>query len=312
MARREWGLLLALWVLWGGSFFFVEVALRDLAPFTVVLGRVGFAALALLALVAASGRRMPTSLAVWLGFFVMGALNNLVPFSLITWGQVAIDSGLASILNATTPVFTVVLAHFLTRDERLTRAKLAGTVLGLGGVAVLVGPSALRGLGAHGLGELAVLGAAVSYACAGIYGRRFRGLPPAVAAAGMLCGAAVLALPVALVLEQPWTLAPGAATWGAVLGLALLSTALAYLIYFRVLAAAGATNLLLVTFLIPVSALGLGIFALGERPGWSAFAGMALIFAGLAAIDGRPVRALRSRPSRAAPRSRPAPGRAAP
>ncbi len=287
MGSREWLLLVALSVLWGGSFFFSEVALDELRPFTVVLGRVGIAAVALVAFVYLTGRRMPGSPALWGAFLVMGALNNLIPFSLIVWGQVTIDSGLAAILNATTPLFTVLLAHVLTRDERMTSNRLIGVLLGLGGLIVLVGPDVLGGLGTQGLAQLAVLGAAASYACAGIYGRRFKELPPAIAAAGMLCGTTVMILPLALILDQPWSLRPSVVTWGAVLGLSLFSTALAYLIYFRILAAAGATNLLLVTFLIPVSALFLGVAVLGERPEWSAFAGLALIFAGLAAVDGR-------------------------
>lgn len=286
MGPAAWALLVALSVVWGGSFFFVEVALRELGPFTIVLGRIGFAALALLLLVAFTGQAMPRDGATWGAFFVMGGLNNLIPFSLITWGQVSIESGLASILNATTPLFAVVLAHFLTADERMTPNRLAGVLIGLAGVAVLIGPEALDGLGATGLGQIAILGAALSYAFAGIYGRRLRHLPVA-AAAGMLTASTFQVLPLALVLETPFAVLPGLATWGAILGIALLSTALAYLLYFRILALAGATNLLLVTFLIPVSALFLGIAFLDERPGWTAFAGMALIFAGLAAVDGR-------------------------
>ncbi|MHA1153108.1 MAG: DMT family transporter [Alphaproteobacteria bacterium] len=302
MTGRDWLLLVMLSVLWGGSFFFSEVALAELGPLTVVLGRVGFAALALIGCVYAAGHRLPSTLGLWGAFLVMGALNNLIPFSLIVWGQVTIDSGLAAILNATTPLFVVVLAHVLTRDERLTRGRAAGVLLGLAGVAVLVGPEVLGQFGAQGLAQLAVLGAAFSYACAGIYGRRFKGLPPVVAAAGMVTCSALLTLPLALVVERPWMASPGALTWAAVLGLALLSTALAYVIYFRILASAGATNLLLVTFLIPVSALFLGMVVLGERLEPSAFAGLALIFAGLAAVDGR---LFRSRPRRARPRPRP-------
>ncbi len=294
MSGRDWSLLVALSVLWGGSFFFSEVALAELGPLTVVLGRVGFAALALIGLSYLSGHRLPSAWGLWGAFLVMGALNNLIPFSLIVWGQVTIDSGLAAILNATTPLFAVVLAHVLTRDERMTRGRAAGVLLGLAGVAVLVGPEALGQFGAQGLAQLAVLGAAFSYACAGIYGRRFKDLPPLVAATGMVTCSAVLTLPLALVVERPWQMDPGALTWAALLGLALLSTALAYVIYFRILAAAGATNLLLVTFLIPVSALALGVTILGERPDAAAFAGLALIFAGLAAVDGRVFRLFRS------------------
>jgi len=300
MSSRDWLLLLVLSVLWGGSFFFVEVALEELGPLTVVTGRVALAAAALIALVYLGGGRMPGAPRVWGAFLVMGALNNLIPFSLIAWGQVHIDSGLASILNATTPLFTVVLAHVLSAEERLTPGRVAGVLLGLCGVAVLIGPEALAGLGLAGLGQAAVLAAALSYAFAGIFGRRFKGLPPAVAAAGMLSATTVMILPLALVTERPWSLSPSGETWGAMLGLALLSTAVAYQIYFRILASAGATNLLLVTFLIPVSALLLGVLVLGERPQWTAFAGMALIFGGLAAVDGRVFARLRRQRAQAA------------
>ena len=296
MGPVEWGLLILLSILWGGSFFFAEVALAELPPFTVVLGRVGIAALALLALVYATGRRMPAGWAPWGAFFAMGFLNNLIPFSLIVWGQTQIASGLASILNATTPLFTVVLAHLLTGDERMTRNRVAGVVFGLVGVTVMIGPEALAGLGLHVVAQLAVLAAALAYAVAGIYGRRFRDTPPLVTAAGQVTASTVLMLPLALVAERPWTLAaPGLTTWGAVIGIAVLSTAAAYVIYFRILRAAGATNLLLVTFMIPVSAILLGVTILGEHLTPGQIAGMALIGLGLAAIDGRPIAFLRSR-----------------
>ncbi len=289
MGRLEWGLLLALSVLWGGSFFFVGVAVAALPPFTIVLARVAMAALALLAFARATGLAMPVSPRAWGAFAAMGALNNVIPFSLIVWGQTQIASGLAAILNATTPLFTVVLAHLLTRDERLTPGRLAGVLVGFAGVAVMIGLPALTGLGGDPLPQVAVVGAALSYALAGIFGRRFRHLAPAVTAAGQASASAVMMLPVALLAEHPWTLpAPGAAVLAALVGLALLSTALAYLLYFRILAAAGATNLLLVTFLIPVSALLLGTLVLGERLELRQVAGVALIGLGLAAIDGRP------------------------
>jgi drug/metabolite transporter (DMT)-like permease len=288
MGAIEWLLLIALSVLWGGAFLFSEVALAEVRPFTLVLGRVGFAAIVLLALVFASGRRMPDSLATWRPFLVMGALNNLVPFSLIVWGQTEITGGLASILNATTPLFTVLLAHFLTRDERITPSRLAGLALGIAGVAVMIGPAALHGLGLHLLAQIAVLGAALAYALAGIYGRRFRDQPPLVTAAAQVSASTLMMLPIALFVDRPWTGAlPGAATWPAILGVAMLGTALAYILYFRILATAGATNLLLVTFLIPVSAVLLGTTLLGERLAPEHLFGMTLIGLGLAAIDGR-------------------------
>ncbi len=293
MGATEWALLITLSVLWGGSFFFVEVLLDALDPASVVFWRVGPAAVALVVLVYATGHRLPGDWTTWRAFAVMGVLNNVAPFTLIAWGQTEIESGLAAILNATTPLFTVALAHLVTADERLTASRGVGVLAGLAGVAALVGPGALAGIGAGVLGQAAILGAALSYACAGLYGRRLTGLPAPVAAAGMVSASAAMALPIALATGAPFAFEPGLATIGAIAGLSLLSTALAYLIYFRVLAAAGATNLLLVTFLIPPSALALGIAVLGERPTLGAFAGMALIFVGLAAVDGRLFRAPR-------------------
>jgi drug/metabolite transporter (DMT)-like permease len=287
MGFREWCLILILSVIWGGSFFFVGVAVKDMTPLTIVLCRVGFASAILLAVVWLTGRKLSTSPGMWGAFFILGALNNLIPFSLIAWGQTHIPSSLASILNATTPIFSVVLAHLLTREERLTANRLAGVLVGWVGVAVLIGIESLGGFGVEVLGQLAVVAASVAYACAAIYGRRFKAMDPVVVATGMLCGSTVMMLPVALIVEQPWHLAPAAASWLALLGLSAVSTSLAYIIYFRVLAVAGATNILLVTFLIPASAIFLGVVVLGERPGWNAFGGMALIFMGLIAIDGR-------------------------
>jgi len=290
MTAFEWLLLVGLSVLWGGSFFFNRVALDALPPLTLVLLRVGLAAAILMALTRALGIRLPADGHLWRAFFVMGLLNNALPFGLIVWGQTQIASGLASILNATTPLFGVVVAHCLTADEKMTGPRLAGVVVGLGGVAVLIGPQALAGLGSGVAPQLACLAAALSYAFAGVFGRRFRrlGVAPLATAAGQVTASAVMLLPFALLIDRPWTLpAPSLAAAGAVAGLVVLSTALAYVIYFRLLSTAGATNLLLVTFLIPVSAILLGSLVLGERLGAGQFAGLALIGAGLAFIDGR-------------------------
>jgi drug/metabolite transporter (DMT)-like permease len=288
MSTVEWGLLLTLSLLWGGTFFFQKVALAELPPFTVLLGRVWLAAAALWIGARAAGYRLPASGRAWGAFAVMAVLNNVVPFSLILWGQTRIASGLAAILNACVPLFTAVLAHYLTADERLTPRRLAGVLIGMAGVALMVGPDALGGLGVDVLAQLAILVAGVSYAFAGIFGRRFSGTPPLVTATGQVTAAALLILPVAAAVDRPWTLsAPGVATWLALLGLAIVSTALGYVVYFRILATAGATNLLLVTLLMPAIALVLGTAALGERLAPRHFAGVALIAAGLAVIDGR-------------------------
>ncbi|WP_020696065.1 DMT family transporter [Reyranella massiliensis] len=290
MTARVWIWLLSLSVLWGGSFFFAKVALGELAPLSVVFARVALAAIALNFVLALTVGSLFLRNVPWRSFFAMGLLNNLVPFALIFWGQTQIASGLASILNATTPLFTMVVAHFLTRDERIDAIKLGALTIGIGGVAVLVGPDALAG--SHGvLGQLACLGGALSYAFAGVYGRRFKamGVAPLDAAAGQVTASTMLILPIMQIVDQPWTLPafPSASVWASLVGLALLSTALAYVLYFRILAAAGATNLLLVTFLIPATAILLGASVLGEHLLPRHFVGMALIGLSLAAIDGR-------------------------
>ncbi|HEV8389596.1 MAG TPA: DMT family transporter [Dongiaceae bacterium] len=290
MSLLDWCLLLTLSILWGGSFFFNGVAVKALPPFTIVLLRVAVAAAALHVVLRATRTAMPWDGRIWRAFFGMGLLNNAIPFSLIVWGQTHIASGLASILNATTPLFTVLVAHALTADERLSKGRILGVLLGLCGVVALIGPQALVGLGHDVLAQLAVLGAALSYGFAAIFGRRFKrmGVPPLATAAGQVTASSALLLPIALIVDRPWTLPwPELPVWAAILGLALLATAVAYILFFRILASAGAVNLMLVTFLIPVSAILLGSGFLGESLAPMDFVGMALIGLGLAAIDGR-------------------------
>jgi len=290
MEPFEWLLLLVLSVLWGGSFFFIGVAVKVLPPLTIVALRVGLAAVTLNLIVRATGLRMPKKWLYWKAFLSMGLLNNLIPFCLIVWGQMHIASGLASIFNATTPLFTVIVAHIFTKDEKMSGGRGVGILVGFVGVAVIIGLDSLGGLGANVLAQFAILGAALSYSFAGVYGRRFKdmGVAPLVTATGQVTASTLLLVPLTLVVDQPWTLAmPGLGVWAALAGLALVSTALAYIIYFRLLATAGATNLLLVTFLIPVSAILLGVVFLGESLAGKDFIGMGLICLGLAAIDGR-------------------------
>jgi drug/metabolite transporter (DMT)-like permease len=296
MGAGDWGLIVILSILWGGSFFFIAVAVKEMPPLTIVLCRVALASVILLAVVHIKGHRMPSSLGRWGAFLIMGALNNIIPFGLIVWGQTHIDSGIASILNATTPIFTVLLAHFLTTDERLTVNRIAGIIIGWLGVTALIGIESLKGFGIEVVGQAAILGASLSYAIAAIYGRRFKGMNPLVVATGMLCGSTIMMIPLTLLFEQPWSLSPGYMTLSALFGLSALSTSLAYIIYFRVLATSGPTNLLLVTFLIPISAILLGSLVLGERLGWNAFIGMGMISVGLIVIDGRLLRRFRRGP----------------
>lgn len=290
MTFRDWGLLFLLSLLWGGAFFFAAVAVRDLPPLVVVLSRTGIAAVALAAVLRMGGEAWPFRGPAIPVFLVMGLLNNLIPFSLLFWAQTQIPSGLASILNATTPIFAIIAAHFLLADERMAANRAVGIGFGFLGVVVLMGGGLLEGPGIALGGMLACLGAALSYGLAGTYGRRFRsmGLSPTQVATGQLVATTLMMVPVVSLLAPPWRLALlGLSTLAAIMALALVSTALAYVVFFRLLASAGAVNTALVTLLIPVSAILLGALFLGETLQWPHYAGMALIGAGLLAIDGR-------------------------
>ena len=298
MSRHEWLLLIILSIVWGGSFFFVGVAVEALPPLTIVALRVSLATVALLAVVQFSGMRMPSNPSIWVAFIFMGMLNNVIPFTLIVWGQTHIASGLASILNATTPLFTIVAAHLLTKDEKMTSNKVAGVIIGFAGVVIMIGHEALGGLGDSVFAQLAVLAAAISYSLAGIFGRRFAqsGIKPVVTATGQVTASSLILIPLAVFYDKPFTLPmPGFEIWSAILGLALISTAFAYVLYFRILSTAGATNLLLVTLLIPVSAILLGTAVLGEQLELKHMLGMGLISIGLLSIDGRAIQILISR-----------------
>jgi drug/metabolite transporter (DMT)-like permease len=290
MSLLEWAMLIALSVLWGGSFFFIGIAVKELPTVTIVVARVVMAAQILLLILRASGAAFPRDGKVWLAFFGMGFLNNVVPYTLIVWGQGHIASGVASILNATTPLFTVIVAHLLTSDEKMTGNRLAGVVVGLAGVAIMIGADVLHSLGVGVIAQLACLAAALSYGFAGVFGRRFRamGVSPLATAMGQVTASSVMLFPVMLLVDRPWLLpVPSLQAIAAMVGLAALSTALAYVLFFRILASAGATNIALVTFLIPVSAILLGILFLGETLQLRHIIGMLMIGAGLAAIDGR-------------------------
>ena len=290
MTGRDWVLLVLLSILWGGSFFFAKVIVQEMPPFTLVFVRFACAAGALWVYLAVSGTRLPRSVSIWVAFAVMGTLNNLIPVALIAWAQITIASGLASVLIATTPVFSILVAHCITADEKISANKLVGIALGIAGVAALVGLNTLEGSPGSILAMLGCLAAALSYGCANVFGRRFKrlGITPTAGAFGQLAATAVMVLPFALVFDHPWLLPPPtAAVLASMLGLVVLSTALAYAIFFRLLASAGTINVSLVTLLIPVSAILLGTFFLGENLSAFQFAGMALIGLGLVAIDGR-------------------------
>jgi len=294
LSTRAWAELVLLALIWGASFLCVAIALQEIGPLTVVAHRVFWAMLALWAVVAIMRLPIPRSPAVWLAFAVMGVLNNVVPFGLMAWGQLYIESGLTSIFNAATAIFGVVVATFFFADERLTPRKTIGVALGFAGVAIAIGLENLRAFDIQSLAQLAVVAGTLSYALASVWARKMlSGHPPQVAAAGMVTGATVIMVPVAWMFEGPITLDLAPRTLTAISYYALVGTALAYLLYYRVLAMAGSSNLMLVTLIIPPVAIVLGAWVLDEALPPTAYAGFALLALGLCVLDGRIWRLLR-------------------
>ena len=304
MNRSDWLLLLSLALIWGGAFLCISVAVREVQPLTYVWLRLSFAALALWAYVGWRGEGLGLPRSAWGSMLLLALLNNALPFTLFGWGQTHIASGLASILNATTPIWGVVAAHVFTHDERMTPRKIAGVLLGFGGVALMIGPDLLADLGKDSLAELACVVASLSYALAGVWARRYKrqGLSPITVSTGQLTAGALMMLPLSLLVDQPWQRPlPSLEALGAILALAVICSALGYVLYFRLIDSAGATNALLVTLLVPPVAILLGWLFLHEQLAGQDFAGLALIALGLAAIDGRLLsRLARLRPRRAA------------
>jgi drug/metabolite transporter (DMT)-like permease len=298
MTGMAWLLLVILSLLWGGTFYLAEIALPEIPPFTLVFLRIMSAALMLHLVLRIRAIDFPWSTRLFAQFMMMGLLNNVVPFSLIFWGQTQLGAGLASILNAMSPIFTVVVAHFLTDNEKATGPKVLGVLIGFAGVTILIGFEAVSGMMRHFWAEIAVVTATVFYAFSAVYGRRFNHHAPIVSATGQLTASTVLMVPVVLIFDTPWTMPmPSASAWLAVLSMGLLSTALAYVLFYRILAIAGATNLQLVTFLIPATAILLGTALLDELLLPQHWLGMAVIFMALTVIDGRLFRRTRSAPA---------------
>jgi drug/metabolite transporter (DMT)-like permease len=296
MSTLEWSIMILLGALWGSSFLFNKIALRELPHFSLVCVRLMLATAFLFLMARAFGHSMRQSWNTWRGLAIMGLLNNFLTFNFTTYGQTYINAGLAAILAASAPLFVVLLAHVFTHDEKMTRRKVAGVLAGMAGVAVIMGPDVLRGIGANITAQLAMLVSATAMASAGIFGRRLKAVPPVVSAAGQAACSMLLMIPIALIFDRPWELAmPGAATWGSIAGLAIIGSGISYVLYFRLLATVGATNVILVNLLTPVSAILLGVLFLGEQVEPRHLAGMLMIAAGLAAIDGRVLTWLRAR-----------------
>ncbi|MTH98068.1 DMT family transporter [Roseibium sp. RKSG952] len=288
MSRWNWILLFLLGGIWGASFLFAKIAVTQIPPLMLVFLRVALACGALHVILRFSGHKFPVTPSMLISFLVMGLLNNAVPFSLLFWGQTAIGAGLAAILNATTPLFTFLVAALLLRQEPVRPHRAVGVLFGFAGIVLMLSAS-LSGLDAAPFrAQLACLGAACSYAFAAAYAKRFSGLPPLVSATGQLTGSTLSMFPAALLTTGSWSSADVSYdVWGYVAALGLVATGLAYLIYFRLLADAGATNASLVTFLVPASAILLGHVVLEEGLTQIQMGGLGLLLAGLLVLDGR-------------------------
>lgn len=288
MSLKNWILLLTLGAIWGGSFLFAKVAVVEIPPLVLVFLRVSIACATLHVVLRFTSHRFPVQARLLGAFLVMGFLNNAVPFSLLFWGQTEISAGLASILNATTPIFTFLIAALLLGQEPVKAHRVAGVAVGFAGVLVMVSPS-VTGVGEDPLwAQLACLGAAVSYALAATYARAFKDIAPIVSATGQLTGSTLIMLPMAIWAAGSWSaFETSGFVWLNVIALGIGATALAYLIYFRLLADAGATNASLVTFLVPASAILFGALLLDERLTAPQLSGFGLLLVGLVLLDGR-------------------------
>ncbi|MGH8688258.1 MAG: DMT family transporter [Burkholderiales bacterium] len=283
---REFALLGLLALLWGSSYLLIRVALETLPPLTLIAVRVSVAALVLLAALAALRLRLPRGTAAWRALLAQAMLNSILPWTLLAWGQQTVASGLAGVLNSTSPLFVFLLMRFVTRHEAAGPLQLAGAVLGVAGVALIVGAHALEGLG-QAAAQLAILAAALLYAFAAIYGRRHADTPPIVTAAGTLLWASVWLVPASLLVDRPWTLSPSLASIGAALALAVFGTALALMLYFRLVRTLGSMGVASQSYLRAGVSVLLGAVILGERVDATTGAGLAAVVAGVAALNSR-------------------------
>jgi drug/metabolite transporter (DMT)-like permease len=280
----ELALLALLATVWGASYSFIKVGVATIPPVSFIAARTIIAGLLLLGLLRLRGVALPKDPALWRFFLVQACLNSVVPFTLIAWAEQEVNAGLATILNSTSPIFTFLLTALITRHEPATTRKLFGVAAGLAGICLIVGLEALGGVGHQLTAQLAIVAATICYAGAAIFGRRFQGLDPMVPAAGsMICGAIVL-LPISLAIDRPWQLAPSTESLLALLALSVISTALAFVIYFRLLRTLGSVGTVAQAYLrVPVG-VAIGVIFLGETPSPAAYAGLVCVVLGVAAM----------------------------
>ncbi|TBZ96647.1 EamA/RhaT family transporter [Rhizobium leguminosarum bv. viciae] len=281
---RELFLLLVLATLWGSSYSFIKIGVETIPPITLIAARTLIAGGILLAVLRHRRVRLPRDRATWRRFFVQACLNSVVPFTLIAWAEQSVDAGLAVILNSATPIFTFLLTVLMTRHEQVTLRRLFGVMAGLAGICLVIGVEALGGLGESLMAQLAIILATICYAGAAIFSKNFKGLDPAVPAAGSLISGAVILLPMSLVVDRPWELDPSAASMLALLALSAFSTALAFAIYFRLIQTLGSVETTSQAYLRVPIGVAIGIVFLGERLSSTAWIGLVCVIAGVAAM----------------------------
>ncbi|OEC97719.1 MULTISPECIES: EamA family transporter [unclassified Rhizobium] len=277
-------LLLALATCWGASYTFIRIGVATIPPITLIAARTLIAGLVLLVIIRWRGLNLPRDAATWKRFLIQSCLNSAIPFTLIAWAEQTVDAGLATILNSTTPIFTFLIAAFVLRSEPLTGRKLFGVIAGMAGICLIIGLDALHGMGRQLLPQLAVVAASICYACAALFGRNFKGLDPMMPAAGsLLCGAALL-IPASLIVEHPWQIAPSTASILALLGLSVVSTALAFSIYFRLIQTLGSVGTTAQAYLRVPIGVTIGVVFLGEPLSPTAAIGLVCVVAGVMAM----------------------------
>jgi drug/metabolite transporter (DMT)-like permease len=281
---KEVALLVVLATLWGASYTFIKIGVETIPPITFIAARTLIAGGLLLAIIKMRGLSLPRDLAIWKRFFIQACINSVVPFTLIAWAELTVNAGLATILNSTTPIFAFLLTVLITRHEAVTARKLFGVIAGVIGISLIIGLEAFHGVGKEAIAQLAIVAATISYAAAAIFGRRFKGLDPMMPAAGsMICGA-VLLIPVSLIIDQPWTIVPSTDSVLALLGLSVFSTALAFVIYFRLIHTLGSVSTTSQAYLRVPIGVGIGVVFLGESLNPTAWIGLICVIAGVAAM----------------------------
>ncbi|MDQ0998742.1 drug/metabolite transporter (DMT)-like permease [Phyllobacterium ifriqiyense] len=281
---KEVALLAVLATLWGASYTFIRIGVETIPPITFIAARTLIAGGLLVAIIKMRGLSLPKDPAIWKRFFIQACINSVIPFTLIAWAEQTVNAGLATILNSTTPIFAFLLTVLITRHEAVTMRKLLGTIAGVIGISLIIGMEAFQGVGKELVAQLAIVAATISYAAAAIFGRGFKGLDPMMPAAGsMICGAVIL-IPVSLVVDQPWTIAPSADSLLALLGLSVFSTALAFVIYFRLIHTLGSVSTTSQAYLRVPIGVGIGVIFLGETLASTALTGLVFVVIGVAAM----------------------------